>query len=351
MNIDLFDYELPKDRIAQVPLGRRDSSRLMRLDRRLHSTTHHRFCDLPELLKPSDILVVNDTRVVPARLIGYRKTGGKVEILLLRQIEREVEGVTIWEGLARAARGVKDGEVVVLEDSVTIRFIARGAEGLWKISIKSGTPVEEILEEVGLPPLPPYIRRSGPEEIERLGDRARYQTVYARHPGAVAAPTAGLHFTEALVDAVRARGAEIVPITLHVGLGTFLPVREVEIERHRMHTEQYLISEDSAGRITEGRRQGRRVVAVGTTTVRALETAAEGEGGVRSGSASTELFIRPGYRFQVVDAILTNFHLPKSTLLIMMSAFVDREVLLSSYREAIERGYRFFCYGDAMLFE
>ena len=349
MNIDLFDYELPKDRIAQVPLRRRDGSRLMRLDRRLHSTTHHLFHELPELLQPNDILVVNDTRVIPARLIGYRKTGGKVEILLLRRMERKTEGETVWEGLARAARGVKDGEVVVLGDSITLRFIERGAEGLWKISIKSGPPVEDILEKIGLPPLPPYIRRSGPDEIERLRDRERYQTVYARHPGAVAAPTAGLHFTEALVDAVRARGAEIVPVTLHVGLGTFQPVREVDVTRHRMHTEQYLISEYSARRIAEGRRQGKRVVAVGTTTVRALETAADGEGGVRSGSGSTELFIRQGYRFQVVDAILTNFHLPKSTLMIMMSAFVDREVLLSSYREAIEGGYRFFSYGDAML--
>ena len=351
MNIDLFDYDLPRERIAQTPLERRDGSRLMRIDRRRKTRSHHHFHDLPELLRPNDILVVNDTRVVPARLVGYRKTGGKVEILLLRCMERKMEGETVWEGLARAARGVREGEVVVLEDSVIIRFIERGAEGLWKISVKSRTPIEEILEEIGLPPLPPYIRRSGPDEIERLGDRERYQTVYASHPGAVAAPTAGLHFTQALIDEIRARGAEIVPVTLHVGLGTFQPVREVDVERHRMHAEQYRINEDSAERIAEGRRQGRRVVAVGTTTVRVLETAADGEGGVRSGSGSTELFIRPGYPFQVVDTILTNFHLPKSTLLIMMAAFVDREVLLSSYREAIERGYRFFSYGDAMLIE
>jgi len=349
MRIELFDYDLPKDRIAQVPVEQRDRSSLMRLDRRLKKTSHHLFCDLPELMQPGDILVVNDTRVVPARLIGYRKTGGKVEILLLRSIERMGEYEAVWEGLARAARGVKEGEMVLMGDSLSIRFVERDREGLWKISIKATMPIDEALEKVGLPPLPPYIQRRGTAEIERLGDRERYQTVYARHPGAVAAPTAGLHFTEALFDAVRERGAEILALTLHVGLGTFQPVRTVEVDQHKMHVEPYSISEDSARRITQGRRQGRRVVAVGTTTVRALETAADGEGGVRSGSGLTELFIQPGYRFQAVDAILTNFHLPKSTLLIMISAFVDRVVLLTAYREAIEQGYRFYSYGDAML--
>ena len=349
MKLDLFDYELPPERIAQVPARERDHSRLMRLDRRTRTVEHHRFHDLPDLLRPDDLLVVNDTRVMAARLFGRRDTGGKVEILLLKRLEGPETRDTVWEALVRGGRGLSSGESVHLDGTLAARLVDRLGKGMWTVSIEGAGPVGETLERVGLPPLPPYIRRDGPDEIERLGDRDRYQTIYARHPGAAAAPTAGLHFTEALFDEIRARGVDVLSVTLHVGLGTFLPVRVDEVDAHRMHTESYRIGEETARGITQGRKAGRRIVAVGTTTVRALESAADGAGGVRAGRGETELFIRPGYRFRAVDSIVTNFHLPKSTLLIMMASFMDREFLLSAYREAIEQGYRFYSYGDAML--
>lgn len=333
-----FDYELPDEAVAQEAAPRGES-RLLVMDAEGEGR-HRHVGDLPGLLRPTDLLVVNDTRVLPARLFGRRRPGGgKVELLLA-----ERTGERTWDALAKPGRKAKPGTVLELAPGLTAEVIAKERDGRHRVRFSE--PVEPWLEEIGHVPLPPYIRRP-----DTPRDRQRYQTVYADKPGAIAAPTAGLHFTGELLDTVRRRGVEIASVTLHVGLGTFKPVTAELVHEHVMDRERYEIPEATARAVTETRRRGGRVVAVGTTVVRTLEGAVREDGTVPAGPGSTDLFITPGHRFRVVDALVTNFHLPRSTLLMLVSAFAGRERVLAAYREAIEAGYRFYSYGDAMLVE
>lgn len=333
-----FDYDLPAASIAQEPAPRGES-RLLVLDRQ-GSERHSRVSDLPRLLHPDDLLVLNDTRVIPARLYGRSAGGGRMEILLIEPVaERE------WDALVKPGRRARPGARIEIEAGLTAEVIDKREDGRHRLRFTE--PIEPHLDRLGHIPLPPYIHRPDTDE-----DRERYQTVFARQPGAVAAPTAGLHFTAELLEEIAAADVEIARVTLHVGIGTFKPVSAERIEEHRMESERYEIGEETAGAIRRARSAGRRIVAVGTTVVRTLESAAQaGEGEVRAGSSATRLFITPGFQFQAVDALLTNFHLPCSTLLMLVSAFAGRERILAAYEEAIREGYRFYSYGDAMLVE
>ena len=350
MHLSDFDYHLPAELIAQRPPSVRDGGRLMRLDRAREGVTHHQVTDLPRLLPPRCLLVVNDTRVIPARVLCQRETGGKVELLLLEQLDASSElgramlspalqQREIWWCMARASKTLRQGEQLLLGDapddaSPRVTVLTRPASGRCLLAASPGLPASH-----GAVPLPPYIRRPADED-----DSHRYQTVYARDAGSVAAPTAGLHFTRALLRQVRAAGVEQASVTLHVGPGTFVPVRTDEVDDHRMEEERYEVSEATARAIAEARRQGRAVVAVGTTVVRTLEST-----GGEAGSGRTDLFIRPGHEFAAVDALLTNFHLPGSTLLMLVAALTGRERMLAAYEEAVRQRYRFYSYGDAML--
>jgi S-adenosylmethionine:tRNA ribosyltransferase-isomerase len=343
-----FDYRLPPDRIAQSPARPRDASRLMVLDRAGAAVAHRRFHELPDLLAPGDLLVLNDTRVIPAAFTARRASGARIEGCFLREV-----GPGLWEVLLKGRGRLRAGETLALVDAAgearaEIRLAERGDGGAWRVRAPAGQEPLAVLALVGRPPLPPYIRRKGEADERAAADRDDYQTIYARRDGAVAAPTAGLHFTPRVIAGLDARGIERVFVTLHVGLGTFQPVRAERLADHRMHEEHAEVSPEAAERINRARAEGRRIVAVGTTTVRALESAAD-EQGVRAGNRWTRLFIRPPHRFRVVDAMLTNFHLPRTTLLVMVSAFAGRERILAAYREAIRTGYRFYSYGDAML--
>jgi len=333
-----FDYELPPERIAQHPAPR-GASRLLVLDRE-GPERHRHVRDLPDLLHSGDLLVINDTRVIPARLFGRRAGGGQIEILLTGKAEdRE------WDALVKPGRRARPGTVFTLDEGLTAEVIEKEETGRHRLRFSE--PIEPHLERLGHMPLPPYIQRE--DEAE---DRERYQTVWAKNPGAIAAPTAGLHFTRELLDQLAAAGIEIAEVTLHVGLGTFKPVTAERVEDHRMETERWQVSESAANAIHRTRERGGRVVAIGTTVVRTLESAALAGGGeVRAGSGATELFITPGFQFRVVDVLLTNFHLPKSTLLMLVSAFAGKERVLAAYKEAIRESYRFYSYGDAMLVE
>lgn len=333
-----FDYELPPESIAQQP-SPRGESRLLVLDRE-GAERHRRVRDLPELLRPGDLLVLNNTRVIPARLFGRRPGGGQIEILLTGKA-----GEQEWDALVKPGRRARPGTVIELDAGLTAEVIEKEESGRHRLRFSE--PVEPHLDRLGHVPLPPYIQR--PDDA---ADRERYQTVYARHPGAIAAPTAGLHFSAELLQEIAAAGIETAEVTLHVGLGTFKPVSVEQIEEHRMDRERYEVPEAAAEAIRRARGRGGRVVAVGTTVVRTLESAAIAGGGeVLPGSGSTELFITPGFRFQAVDVLLTNFHLPRSTLLMLVSAFAGRERILAAYEEAVREGYRFYSYGDAMLAE
>lgn len=349
-DISAYDYELPEDRIAQHPADRREDSRLLVLGRRSGKADHRRFYELPDLLDPSDILVVNNTRVLPARLTGRKSTGGKIELLLIDYAGGKQTGTGPFtfecQCLIRASRAPGPGTELFFGPELTGRVCCRQQDA-YIVAFTSPRPFHRVIEEIGRVPLPPYIKRSGRQEGEV--DREKYQTVYASQNGAVAAPTAGLHFSGKLLEQIRARGIEIVAVTLHVSYGTFMPVRVSDIRDHRMHTEHFHVSQEAAARINRARDAGRRIVAVGTTSVRTLEYTAGEDGRVRGRAGECDLFIYPGYRFKVVDAMITNFHLPKSTLLMLVSAFAGRERILSAYRQAVERGYRFFSYGDAML--
>ncbi len=338
-----YDYELPEGFIAQTPAEPRDHSRLMALSRADGGISHRRFYDLPDYLRPGDVLVFNDSRVFPARVRGRRAgTGGRVELLLLHRLERGT-----WQALARPGRRMRAGTAFELSGpagSVEGRVLEVNGDGSRTVAVSD----DDLLMEIGEVPLPPYVRRP-------LDDVERYQTVYARAAGSVAAPTAGLHFTRGLLDRVRGMGVETVFVTLHVGWGSFRPVRGDDPAGHEMHSERWELGEDAARAIDDAKREGRRVVSVGTTAVRLLEHAAllqERSGGVQTvaaGSGWTELFIYPGHRFRVVDALVTNFHLPRSTLLMLTGAFAGRDRLLRAYGEAIAEGYRFYSLGDAML--
>ena len=354
LRISDFQYALPPERIAQAPARPRDASRLMLLERSTGAVAHHRFSDLPDLLRPGDLVVLNDTRVIPAALTARRASGGRIDGIFLRAAP---EG-GLWELLLAGRGRLRPGEVLSLLDAAgaeraRVELVGRGPGGTWLVRPREGVDPVVLLEAIGRPPLPPYIRRDPADAALAACDREDYQTLYARRDGAVAAPTAGLHFTPQVLERLAARGIERTSITLHVGLGTFQPVRADHLADHRMHEEYAEISAEAAGQVNRARRDGRRIVAVGTTTVRALESAA-GEGGVEAGGVEaggrwTRLFIRPPYRFRAVDVLLTNFHLPRSTLLVLVSAFAGRETILAAYAEAIRQGYRFYSYGDAML--
>ena len=334
-----FVYELPEELIAQDPLPDRSASRLLLLDRESGAVTHGRFPDLLDELRPSDCLVINDSRVIPARLFGKKKdTGAAVEVLLLKRGADD-----IWETLVRPGKKCRPGAELVFgngELSATVTDVAE--DGGRYIQFHYQGIFEEILDSLGEMPLPPYIKH-------KLADRERYQTVYAVHDGSAAAPTAGLHFTKELLEEISARGTKIARVTLHVGLGTFRPVKAEEITDHHMHSEFYTVSDEAAGLINETKARGGRVICVGTTSCRTIESAADEEGCVKAGSGWTDIFIYPGYSFRVMDGLLTNFHLPSSTLMMLVSAFAGREAVLAAYREAVEEKYRFFSFGDAML--
>lgn len=339
-----FLFDLPPGRIAQRPADRREESRMMVLRRDAHAVTHRRFRDILEELVPGDLLVLNDTRVIPARLFG-RKRGGAavVEILLLRPL---ADGR--WKAMVRPGRRLGPGTAVDLPGGASAEITGRFDDGTREVALDTGAPLPAYLDTHGLTPLPPYIHRPGDED--EAFHRGRYQTVYAREPGSVAAPTAGLHFTPEVLAALERRGVETARLTLHVGPGTFKPVQVEDIRRHRMDAEPYTIEPEAAGRIEAARTAGRRVVAVGTTVTRTLEAVAAAHGGrVVPGSGWTDLFIHPGFRFLVAGGLLTNFHLPGSTLLMLVSAFAGREWALDCYREAVAREYRFYSYGDCML--
>jgi S-adenosylmethionine:tRNA ribosyltransferase-isomerase len=342
MDVGLFDYDLPPELIAQEPAEPRDASRLLVLERPTGRIEDRRFSDLEGLLRPGDCLVANRSRVIPARVLGTGEGGRPVEFLFLGRVDGER-----WEAMVRPGRRCRVGaRIEVAGGTAHVRVAGEGREGTRILVLEGPWSVPELLERHGLPPLPPYIGRRDAPKPE---DRERYQTVYARDDGSVAAPTAGLHFTPELLGRLARGGVALHYLTLHVGPGTFRPLRGERIEEHALAPEPIEIPEATAGAIDEAKRERRRVIAVGTTTTRALEWAAAPEGRVRPGRGAADLFIRPGHRFRIVDGLITNFHLPRSSLLVLVSAFAGREVVLDAYRHAVEARYRFYSYGDAML--
>lgn len=342
-----YDYKLPPERVAQTPSARRDCSRLLVLDRRSGAVAHHIFNDLIAYLKQPDVLVVNNTEVIPGRLLGRKTTGGKVEVLILDYAGGRNEGGRfVCRCLVKAAKQPRPGGELFFDGGLQARVL-EGGEGVFTLAFDCEGSFEDHLYRIGQVPLPPYIRRDAGHPLP--DDRCNYQTVYAEQKGAVAAPTAGLHFSRELLAGIRASGVDIVTLTLHVGYGTFMPVRVDDIRRHRMHAERFQVPSAAADRINRARAEGGRVVAVGTTCVRTLEFSADDRGRIAAGSGNCDLFIYPGYRFKVIDGLVTNFHLPKSTLLMLVAAFAGRDKILRAYGEAIKEKYRFFSYGDAML--
>lgn len=342
MKVADFDYHLPEELIAQQPVEPRDSSRLLVLHRATGRREHRIFRDLPEYLRPGDALVLNDTKVMPARLVGERAgTGGRAEVLLLRPVPGAAGYV--WETLVRPGKKLRPGTRVLFGGG-KLEAVVRDVTpaGGRVVEFFCAGDFQQVLEELGRMPLPPYIK-------EELADPDRYQTVYARHWGSAAAPTAGLHFTPELLDRIAAMGVHIAYLTLHVGLGTFRPVQVEEVEEHHMHSEYYRVDPEVAATLNAARRAGGRIIPVGTTVVRTLETVTTPEGEVQPGEGWTDIFIYPGYRFKAADALITNFHLPKSTLIMLVAAFAGRELVLETYAEAVRLRYRFFSFGDAML--
>jgi len=351
-----FDFDLPAELIAQEPPPERGASRLLHLDRRTGTIADRRFADLPSILRRGDVLVANDTRVFAARLLGRRLPGGgAAECLLVRRLDTQADvaaavdaSMETWEALVHPGQRLKAGSRLEFDggahaihgEVLARRFHGRREVRLWT----DGESVASAVDAIGHVPLPPYIKRE-----DRPSDRERYQTVFARMRGSIAAPTAGLHFTPALLDDLDAHGVERVTVTLHVGYGTFQPIRTDDIEKHRMDEEHYEISAEAAARINRALADGRRVIAVGTTTTRALESAVASDGTVQAGARSTSLFIAPGHRFRAISGLVTNFHLPQSSLLILVSAFASRDTVLAAYRHAVEQRYRFYSYGDAMV--
>lgn len=331
-----FYYELPQKLIAQTPVYPRDSSRLLVYDRAQDKATHTIFRNIGDFLESGDVLVINNTKVIPARLLGAKTTGAKAEVLLLKRLN-----LTDWEVLLKPAKRLKPGAEIVFSENLKCRVLSEG-EGVWVARFEFSGVFEQILDELGQMPLPPYIR-------QKLLDKSRYNTVYAKIQGSAAAPTAGLHFTPELIQSLKDKGVIFAEVLLNVGLGTFLPVKASKIEDHHMHSEYYEISRQAADIINLAKAQNRRVIAVGTTSVRVLESRADNDGRVQSGSGETDIFIYPGYKFKAIDALITNFHLPESTLIMLVSAFAGREKVLDLYRQAIGLKYRFFSFGDAMF--
>ncbi len=334
-----FYFDLPQELIAQDPLKDRSSSRLLHLNKETGEISHHIFKEVPSFLKPGDCLVLNNTKVIPARLFGTKEeTGAVVEFLLLKRLEGDV-----WESLVKPGKKAREGMRFTFgEGKLKAEIVGIAEEGKRLVHFEYEGIWEEILDELGEMPLPPYI-------THQLQDNTRYQTVYAKYEGCAAAPAAGLHFTNELLDEIRTMGVDVVFVTLHVGLGTFRPVKEENILDHHMHSEYYEVSEDAADRINACKDRGGRVICVGTTSCRTLESAATDEGRVKAGCDNTEIFIYPGYEFKVLDGLITNFHLPESTLIMLVSALAGREHVLAAYEEAIKERYRFFSFGDAMI--
>lgn len=338
MKLSDFDYELPEELIAQTPISKRDTSRLMILDKKTGEIAHKHFHDIIHELNKGDVLVLNDTKVIPARLIGTKEeTGAVIELLLLKDL-----GENIWECLSRPAKRLKEGTIVTFSPKLKAKVVEKKEEGIVRVKLIYDGILMEILDELGEMPLPPYIH-------EKLQDKDRYQTVYAKNIGSAAAPTAGLHFTKELLDELKNKGVEILFITLHVGLGTFRPVEVENVLEHHMHSEFYQMSKDVAERLNLAKKEGRKIYAVGTTSVRTLETIMHKYHEFKECSGNTDIFIYPGFEFQAIDGLITNFHLPKSTLLMLVSAFSSREIILHAYKIAVEEKYRFFSFGDAMF--
>ena len=344
MKLTDFDYDLPEELIAQKPGSERDRSRMMVLDRRGCSLENRLFFELTEFLRAGDVLVVNESKVIPARLTGKKETGGRIEILLLTRRSPAEDPAPVWEVLLRPAKRVGPGTRISFDSGGEAEALERLSDRKWVLRFETAAPFDAFLDETGSAPLPPYIKRD-PRAGKSRDDLERYQTVYARTPGSVAAPTAGLHFSEEVLGRIRAKGIPVAPVTLHVGYGTFLPVEAENVEDHRMEEEFFEITEEAAALIDGAR----RVVAVGTTSVRVIESVADDSGRVRAAAGATGLFIYPGCRFRRVGALLTNFHLPKSSLYLLVSAFAGPAFLRSAYRRAIEDRYRFYSYGDCMF--
>ena len=338
MKLSEFNYELPEKLIAQVPIKKRDESRLMVLDKKNKTVEHKVFKDILDYLKPGDCLVRNNTKVIPARIYGKKETGANVEFLLLNNIEGD-----IWESIVRPGNKLHVGTKVIFGDGLLIAEIVDTMEGgTRKVKFTYQGIFNEILYQIGLMPLPPYIH-------EELEEKDRYQTVYAKYQGSAAAPTAGLHFTDELLERIKEKGIEIANVTLHVGIGTFRPVKVDKIEEHHMHSEHFYIKPEDVEKINRAKQNGGRIISVGTTSTRVLESIADENGLVREVESDTNIFIYPGYKFKCVDCLITNFHLPESTLLMLVSALADKEYIMKAYEEAVKEKYRFFSFGDAMF--
>jgi S-adenosylmethionine:tRNA ribosyltransferase-isomerase len=346
-SISDYAYNLPAELIAQKPVAQRDQSKLLHLDRKSGNFAHHYFYHISDLLLPTDILVINDTKVIPGRLYGRKSTGGKVEVLILDYAggKTGANEFTV-QCLLKASKPPKSGIKLVFDHGLSAEILD-GRKGVFTLKFFFQGNFENLLYQIGCVPLPPYIKRDS--DKKSIDDKASYQTVYASKKGAVAAPTAGFHFTKELLAKIKAQGVKIAPVALHIGYGTFLPVRVADIRKHRMHAERFAISNTTANILNSAKAEGKRIVAVGTTCVRTLEFAADKKGEIQRRSGSCDLFIYPGYPFKIVDAMITNFHLPKSTLLMLVSAFAGRENILRAYAEAIKERYRFYSYGDAMF--
>ncbi len=338
MKVSDFNYNLPEELIAQVPIQKRDESRLMVLNRENQTIEHKIFKDIIDYLQPGDCLVRNNTKVIPARIYGKKETGANVEFLLLNNIEGD-----IWECIVRPGNKLHIGAKVIFGEGILKAEIIDTMEGgTRKVKFSYNGIFNEILDQIGLMPLPPYIH-------EELKDKDRYQTVYAKYRGSAAAPTAGLHFTEELLSKIEQKGIQIANVTLHVGIGTFRPVKEETVEKHHMHSEHYYIKKEDVDKINTAKENGKRVIAVGTTSCRVLETIADENGHVKEAEGDTQIFIYPGYKFKILDGLITNFHLPQSTLLMLVSAFAGKDYILKAYKEAVKEKYRFFSFGDAMF--
>ncbi len=338
MKVSDFNYDLPEELIAQTPIQKRDESRLLVLDRKTKTIEHKTFKDIINYLKPGDVLVRNNTKVIPARIYGKKETGANVEFLLLKNIEGD-----IWETIVRPGNKLHVGTKVIFGDGILTAEILEILEGgTRKVKFSYDGIFNEILDKIGLMPLPPYIH-------EELKEKDRYQTVYAKFQGSAAAPTAGLHFTNELLKELEEKGVIIANVTLHVGIGTFRPVKEETVEEHKMHTEHFYIKKEDVEKINSAKREERRVLAVGTTSCRVLESIADEKGFVKEVEEDTGIFIYPGYKFKCIDGLITNFHLPQSTLLMLVSAFAEKDFIMKAYQEAVKERYRFFSFGDAML--
>lgn len=350
MLISEYDYNLPEELIAQMPADKRDNSRMMVLNRKDRTISHKHFYDIVDLIEPNTLLVMNNTKVLPARLIGHKDTGAKIEVFLLKQNSKMQDEHENWEVLIKPSKRVKPDTIIKISDELSVRAIKRLEEnGEWLVElIFNGNNVLDVLHRNGNIPLPPYIERKIPNEDLKKLDFERYQTVYAKDEGSVAAPTAGLHFTKEILKKLENKGVELAYVTLNVGLGTFRPVQCENVENHKMHSETFEISEKAAEQINRAKAEGGKIVAVGTTTVRTLETAYKKFGCIKACHDHSELFIYPPYEFKVIDNLITNFHLPKSTLLMLVSALAGKDFIFEAYQEAIENKYRFFSYGDCM---